>query len=405
MLPQKKGVILLCVIIGLLFTSCGGNGHNVASSSRNSGSAVSSSSTASSSQAQAVPRLQQAAPVEEKDYTQIFGALKVDQFTAKTDGGVMWFPLKITDTGEIFGFTAARNGRLSDIVECDLSTHKSKTIYTIKDGYQPQLFEANGHYLMWTEYLPPSVSGDSRVVLYDRGAKTAVTLSDRPADYSQLSSDTIALGDDFALWSSGYIQPDGKANYKISKYDYSTKQTTLFRDTATWPAIGSDFVAWFAPENNALKNSAVFVQNLKDNSINQLTVGQMPMYIAAHGDALVYSGYVDTSSLDVKNKDLQTSQLVLYKNKKLTILEKSDKHLYEFPQITQNYISWDENGKRRVYCMDKNRIADFPEQYGSVNISDKYFFWDTDTIKNESPEQAQKDGMYMADLHVVKVGD
>lgn len=342
------------------------------------------------------------------DYKQVFGNVKVKTIREQMDDGRPWCQLEISNKGEIFGFTAAAKGNLSQLLVYNLNTGKAEVYYTVKDNFQPLFFTYNDDYLSWLEYTP-SNNLPSRVMLYNRKTKETTEISKNIDNLTDVLQCKDALSKDYVLWT-GIQSKDNINKYYIYKYDIKSGKNSIFQENAINPIIGIDFVAWLAAENSKNSNSSVYVQTLKDNMIKKITHDQNPLYIATDGSSIVYSGNDNLDYIKSQTSYNALHNLTLYNNKKTVDLSKSIPCYFEFTEISKNFIGWSQDQKIRVYYRKKNKMAVLSTENANcstVLVSDKYFMWNSPVNKDEmvGKQQAIDDGMALSDLHIICVDD
>ncbi|AEE97994.1 hypothetical protein [Mahella australiensis] len=385
-----RKISLLVLMIVMLLSGCVTHNSNNKTPSQSNNTNSNSSNTTNNSATEE--------KIVEKDYSAVFDKKNVKTFLAVLDDGTLWLPVKISDK-EICGFTAAVNNKPSKIVIYDIATGKSSTVCTLEDRYQPEFIQFNDTYILWSEYIPYEDGGEQKAVLFNRHTNKMQTLG---GEQNSSSGDIqIALGSNYALYSCGTTDKNGNVKFCIYSYDFKTSKTSLFKEDAAMPVIGNNFVAWLGPSKDNLAYSYLYYQDMTSNKATVISPQNMnPQYLGAYGDNLVFSGKTITSSV----KDIGAENiLTLYQKGKQTVIEKSKGHDYEFPDVSNNYVSWDENRKKRVYSINQKIIIDFPSEYGQAYVSDKYIMWYTDAIPNESKEQAAKDGMYKTIINLIEV--
>lgn len=189
--------------------------------------------------------------------------------------------------------------------------------------------------------------------VYDRKKKKATVLSGKNKIPPRISDEMIALGSDYVLWSTGEMEKEN-VKYKIMKYDLKSQKTTVFRENSTMPIIGKNFIAQLGPENEKMDNSAIYCDNLKDNSIEKIiTKGQHPTYINTDGTSIVFNG--------VDDLDKNLKMLSIYENGKVLIIKKSNTDYLEFPEVSQNFVGWRGTLKLSVYSKKDAKIEFFLE--------------------------------------------
>lgn len=403
-MPVLKKLFPLLFLCALLFLSACGTQRGGSSLQQVSKSAVSSASgsldnnpQSSGQGSSAASQSEELIPFTETDYQAVWGKLPAQTVRGQLKDGRRWLGTTVTDDGKIYGFTAALGEVKSEIICYDLKTRVTSSLFTIPDkGFQPIFIDVDGSNLLFTEF---NDNVGAKVVLLDLQTKTAKLLSDRPAS-TMITDDYIALRGDVACWSSG--APDGnRVLYRVYRYDIGTGRTSVVSENAVMPALGDGFIAWIGQAKANSDDSAVFMQPLDGGKRSIISNGDIrPIYLAAYGNRIVYSG--QTASIkDANGIYNNTFKLYLYQNGRSGLIEKNDMRPYEFPTISNNYITWDENNKRRVFCIPQNKIVDLPGMYGEATISNKYIIWATDGIKDEPKEDAEKAGMYLTDFHVI----
>jgi hypothetical protein len=348
--------------------------------------------------------------VQEEDYKNVFGDVKIETIRAELSDGRPWGELAISNKGEIFGFAPANNNIACQLLTYNLNAHKTEVIYSIKDNLQPVIFKYNDDYFAWTESLSQYDSRQSRIILYNRKNKESVVLSEEKNIPPEIPPQNISLGKDYLLWSKAELDKD-TVKYSIMKYDITSKKTSVFKKDATVPSIGKNYVAWIGPENEKRENSAIYLNNLKDNTTRKITKGKNPFYLDSDGYSFAFSG---TDNLNyqskVKEESVALYSLNLYENEKVKIIKKSESDHFEFPQISNNYISWRGTDKVRVYDRKTNKIAILPSKYpgyGEVLISNNYILWHSPAIKDEdaAKKKAIDQGIYLSDIHIIHINN
>lgn len=334
-----------------------------------------------------------------KSYDSVFNTKTTQSFTAQLSDGRLWLPTRINDD-IIYGSTAAINGKCSKIITRDVKTKKTEEVCSLQKDYEPEFICYNNEYIAWTEYIPYYEQKGQRVVLYNRATKVSKVLDDTKC--VEAGDIRIAIGNDCLLWSYSTIT-DGKADYNTYSFDFKTSKTGVFQKSAYNPVCGNGFIAWIGPSPTQKDNAALYYKDTETNSITVLSSDYGPLYLAASGDNLVACGMFNADPADIKMANVEYL-IVLYNKGKPTLIERSKKLFYEFPVVCNNYVSWDENEKKRVYSIKTNTIIEFPGEYGYVNVSDKYLMWGSETIPGENVEEAAKDGMYKTDMHVISTG-
>ena len=338
----------------------------------------------------------------EESYKQLFGDVKIKTLRAQLPDERPWLEMAISDKGEIFGFAPKNNGKPGELITYDLNTGTTQSIYSAKDDAGPIFFKYNDNYLTWTETSSNSDQGISRIVVYDRKNKNVTVVSEKNKIPSSISYEMVALGSDYLLWSTGKMDKDN-VNYKIMKYDLKTQKTSVFKENATMPIIGKNFIAWLGPEDEKMKYSAIFINDLQDNSIKKImTEGQHPTHINTDGTSIVFNGVAET--------DTNSKMLSIYQNGKVQIIKKSNTDYFEFPEISQNFVGWRGTLKLSVYSRKDAKIGILTEEYADyteVKVSDKYIMWHSPAIKdeNEAKLKAIEQNIYLSDLHIISNDD
>jgi hypothetical protein len=331
----------------------------------------------------------------EEDYKSVFGDVKIETVKAELSDGRPWGELAISNNGEIFGFAPANNNIACQLLTFNLNTHKTEVIYSIKDKLQPVIFKYNDDYFAWTERLDQYDSIQSRIILYNRKNKKSVVLCEE----KNMPPQNISLGKDYLLWSKAELNKD-TVKYSIMKYDLNSKKTSVFKEDATVPSMDENYVAWLGPANEKRENSAVYLNNLKDNTTKKITECKNPFYLDINGSSFVFSGEEAATLFSIN----------LYENGNVKTIKKSELDHFEFPQISSNYISWRGSDKVRVYDRKTNKIAILPSEYpgyGDVLVSNNYILWHTPTIKDENAakQKAMEQGIYLSHLHIIHLNN
>ena len=343
----------------------------------------------------------------EETYKQLFGDVKIKIVRAQLSDGRPWTEMAISDKGEIFGFAPKNNGKPGELIIYNLNTGATQSIYSAKDDAMPTFFKYNDNYLAWTETSSNSDQSISRIIVYDRKEKKSTVLSEKTNMSSSISYEMIALGSDYVLWSTGDMEKDN-VNYRIMKNDLKTQTTTVFKENATMPIIGKEFIAWLGPEDEQKKYSAIYFNDLKDNTIKKITTeGQHPTYINTDGTSIVFDGVVETNT---SSSMPSAKMLSIYENGKVQIIKKSDTDNFEYPEISQNFVGWRGTDALRVYSRKDAKIGILTEEYADyteVKISDKYIMWHSPAIKdeNEAKLKAMEQNIYLSDLHIISKDD
>ena len=339
----------------------------------------------------------------EEDYKQLFGNVKIKTVRAQLLDGRPWIEMDISDKGEIFGFAPKNNGKPGELIINDINTGEIKSIYSEKDDASPIFIKYNDDYLAWTETSHKSDKNISRIVVYNRKDKKNIVLSENNNMPSSISYEMIALGSDYVLWSTGEMEKDN-VKYKIIKYDLKTQKTTVFKENATMPIIGKDFIAWLGPEDEQLKYSAIYFNNLKDNSIKKITTeGQHPTYINTDGTSIVFNGVAETNT----NSTMPSVKMLsIYENGNIQVIRKSNTDNLEYPEISQNFVGWRGTDALRMYSRKDAKIGILTKEYADytdVKVSDKYIMWHSPAIKdeNEAKVKAMAQNIYLSDLHII----
>lgn len=348
------------------------------------------------------------AETPEEDYKQLFGDVKIKTVRAVLPDGRPWSERDISDKGEIFGFVPKSNGKSGEVIIYDLNTGAVQNIYSAKDDASLSYFEYNNDYLAWTETINNYDQRESRVVVYDRKNKKSTVLSEKKKIPAQISDEMIALGSDYVLWSTSDMEKEN-VNHKIMKYDLKNQKTTVFNENAAMPIIGKDFIAWLGPEDEKKANSAIYFNNLKDNTVEKIiTKGQHPTYIDTDGTSIVFNGVKETTDNDPKAPSIK--MLSIYENGKILIIKESITDNLEFPQVSQNFVGWRGTKTLSVYSKKDAKIGILTEEYADyteVKVSDKYIMWHSPAIKdeNEAKLKAMEQGIYLSDLHIISKED
>jgi len=344
--------------------------------------------------------------VKEEDYKNVFGDVKIETVRAALSDGRPWGELAISDKGEIYGYAPANNNIPCQLLTFNLSTKKTEVIYTIKDKLEPVMFKYNEDYFLWTERLSQYDTNQSRIILYNRKNKEVVILDEEKKLSPDIPPQNISLSKDYVLWSKAVSDKD-TIKYSIMKYDVRSKKTSVFKEDVTVPSIAGNNIAWLGPENEKRENSAIFLNNLKNNTIKKVTEGKNPFYLDNDGSSFVFSG-VDNLDYQSKNKEkaIALYSINLYENGNIRTIEKSTTDHFEFPAISTNFISWRSDDKVRVYDRKSNKIAILPSDYagyGYILVSNKYILWHTPAIKDAdaAKKKAIEQGIYLSDLHII----
>lgn len=350
------------------------------------------------------------ANIQEEDYKKVFGDVEIETIRAELSDGRPWGELAISDKGEIFGFAPANNNMPCQLLTFNLNTHKTEVIHSIKDKLQPVFFKYNDDYFAWTESLSQYGSNQSRIILYNRKNKESVVLCEEKNIPPQIPPQTISLGKDYLLWSKAELDKD-TVKHSIIKYDINSKKTSVFKRDATVPAIGKNYTVWLGPENEKRENSAIYLNNLKDNTTKKITKGKNPFYLDSDGSSLVFSGF-DNLNYQSKNKEeaVALNSINLYENQKVKTIKKSKSDHFDFPQISKNLICWRGSDKIRVYDRKTNKIAILPSKYpgcGDMLISNDYILWHSPAIKDEdaAKKKAIEQGIYLSDFHIIHINN
>lgn len=343
----------------------------------------------------------------EYNYKEVFGNIKIKTIRSQLNDGRPWCAFGISNSGEIFGFTPAAKGKLSQLVLYNLKTDVVETFYTIEDNLQPFYFKFNEDYLSWLEYSPSNEYKTPRIMLYNRKTKEAIEISRSADNLTNVSECNVALGKNYVLWSGMQRKGNTNKNY-IYKYDIKRLKSSIFQENAISPIIGNDFIAWIGPEIIGNHNSAVYVQSLKDNNIKKITNGQNPIYIATDGSSIAYSGNDDLDYLK-NSSGFAVHNLSLYNNDKVEVLARSKPCYFEFIEMSKNFINWSQDQKARVYYRKKNKmvVLSNSSQDFTTEVSDKYVVWVSSVIKDEMENKmkSMEEGMALTDLHILCVDD
>lgn len=239
-------------------------------------------------------------------------------------------------------------------------------------------------------------TGPEKVILYQRKTGETKTLD---AQSSTRAGDIwIAIGSGLVLWSFGKTDENNQRSFQINSYDLKTGKTSVFLKDAAMPVIGDDFIAWLGPAQAGTDKSLLYDLNTASGKTTVIQTDINPQYLAACGDTLVFSGPTLSSYSNFVGHDFH---LLMYQNGSQKLIDSSQSHDYEFPQVSGRFISWDENRKKRVYDIRSNTILDLNSDYGEAFVSDHRILWGTDAIANETKEQAEKDGMYQTDALLI----
>ncbi len=340
--------------------------------------------------------------IVEENYQKVFGDVKVETLRAQLSDGRPWLELAISDKGEIFGFTPQTKDSPMEIISYNLNTKTLQSIYSSNNDVSPIYFKFNDNYLAWTEVTNNSSQGISRIVVYDRKTQKVTVVNENKEFSTNESYEMIALNSDYLLWSTSKTDK-GKVINEIMKYDLKTQEISLLRENAIMPIVGKDFIAWLGPEDDQMKYSAIYLNDLKDNSIKKIvTDGQHPTYINTDGISIVITGFSS------ENPNLKV--LSVYQNGEIRIIKESKTDYFEFPEISQNFVGWRGTLKLSVYSRKDDKIGILTEEYAAyteVKVSDKYILWHSPAIKdeNEARQKAMEQNIYLSDLHVISKDD
>lgn len=346
------------------------------------------------------------ASVQEADYKQVFGDIKIQTIRAQLSDGRPWGELAISDAGEIYGFVPINNNMPCQLITFNINTQKTDVIYTIKDKLQPVMFKYNDDYFAWTESLSQYEDRQSRIVLFNRKTKESFIIDEQKKVSQDIPPQSITLGYDYVLWSNAKLE-NGAIKYTIMKYDIESKKNSIFKENATSPSVGDNAIVWLGPENEKKENSAIYLNNLKDNSIRKVTEGKDPFYLQSCGNSLVFSG---ADNLDYKSENKEKAiplySVNLYEDGKIEPIQKSGTDRFDFPAISKNFISWRATDKVRVYDRKTKKIAILPSDhpgYGETLISNNYILWHVPAIKDDhdAKVKAIQQGIYLSDLQIL----
>lgn len=339
--------------------------------------------------------------IPEENYEQVFGDVGIKTIRAQLSDGRPWIELAISDKAEIFGFAPKNNGKHGELISYNLNTGKADELCAIDDGYDITFFKFNDNYLVWTETKNIYEDRASQIVVYDRKSKKPTVISKKEKISSLAAPEQIALGSDYVLWSTESEEQD-KVKNKIMKYSLINRAVSMFREDAVMPIIGDYFIAWLGPEDEKLQNTAIFFNNLRDNSIKEIIISQNPVYINTDGTSIVCSG-VDKSDSNLK-------RISIIKDGKVDVIKEATDDYFEFPEISHNFIGWRGTKKLDVFYRNSNKIAILTEEfarYSDVKVSDNYILWHSPVIKdeNEAKQNAMEQGIYLSDLYILDKKD
>jgi len=344
----------------------------------------------------------------EENYKQLFGDVKIKTIRAVLPDGRPWSERDISDKGEIFGFVPRINGKPGQIIIYDLNTGAVQNIYSIKDDASLSYLKYNDDYLVWTETINNYDQRESKVVVYDKKNKKSTVLSEKKKIPAQISDEMIALGSDYVLWSTSALEKEN-VKHMIMKYDLKNQKTTVFKETAGMPIIGKDFIAWLGPEDEKMTNSAIYLNNPKDNTVEKIiTKGQHPTYIDTDGTSIVFNGVKDTTDNDPKAPS--TKMLSIYEKGKIQIIKESITDNLEFPEVSQNFVGWRGTTTLSVYSRKDDKIGILTEEfadYTEAKVCNKYIMWHSPAIKDEheAKRKAVEQHIYLSDLHIISKDD
>lgn len=318
--------------------------------------------------------------------------LSSKEILGKLDDGCPWLPLAVSDDGIIYGVVGRSSKNESSLISYNIKSEEINTIDRVQDDLRPVFLKENDNYIAWIEGIFQYERQETRIKLYNKVDETVKVIFEDKS-YLSFDSSPLSLGDDFVLWID-YKYEDDIMYPLIKKYTISTGETTIYKENATSPVICDNFIAFITADESNEMLSAVYIEDLKNNKIEQITNGKRIQHIDGKGDSVVIS-YRD---------DAQQYCLDIYENGKLNIIESNNEYAYEYPKISEGFITWKSLNTNEIYDRRKKEtiIIDKNNSVSMTNLSDHYIVATSAAIPTEEQKNYAKDyGMVLSNIYIL----
>ena len=320
----------------------------------------------------------------ELSFNKILGELEQD---------IPWLPLGVSDDGIIYGYTGRNENSKYNLLAYNMDTSTSNIIHEVENVLRPVLLKENNKYIVWIEGVYQYEKQGTRIKLCDKSTNEIVTIFESDS-FLSLDSSPLSLGNDFILWVD-YEYKDNMMYPLIRKYTISTGETSVFKENATSPVILNNCIAYITEDIYNHNSSAVCIENIETNEVRQITNNKKVLYIEGDNESLV------VSSVDYDKK----YYLDVYTKNKLITIQANNDYSYDFPKISERFISWQELDKIQFYDRKNEQVINIGDHSNitTCNISDNYIIYTTPELSLETQkEYAAIHGMVLSNIHIVK---
>lgn len=301
-----------------------------------------------------------------------------------------WFPLTVSDNGIIYGQSGRKDDGKCSVISYNTKSNNIEIIDSGEDELSPMNIKENVNYVVWIEGVSIYDRRESRIKLYDKKDKIVKTIYESK-EYLSLDSSPLALGENYVLWIDYKIEDD--IMYPtIKKYNINTGEESIYRENAMSPVICDDFIAFITADATDENIGAVWIEDLSSNTVKQITSGTRVHHIGGKGDTLAIS-YVDISKKNC---------LALYENGKLNTIKDNSDYAYEYPTVSEKYISWQMVDGNGVYDRVKKQDITLEEgiKFTYFTVSDYYIIATSWVDGIEKKVYGEKYGMILSNIYI-----
>ncbi|MGL5087038.1 MAG: hypothetical protein ACRC68_15210 [Clostridium sp.] len=336
--------------------------------------------------------------LETIDYNKVLKLKRDDSIYGEYTDGRPWAPLYINNDGLVYGLSGKNEKDEKVLFSYNLETKEFLDIATISNGISIFEIVESSKYIAWIEGIIKADINKSSVQLYNKETGTIETLAQY--NYSLKQSNTISISDKSVVWTEFDSQNVNTKYPTLRIYEFASKEKKIYKENASNPAIGKDYIAYLSESKKTPNKAGVFIEK-NTGEITELDISESINSIASDNNSLVIATFNGV-----------VKKLYVYENNKLNNILTANNASYNFdvPKISKNFVCWQSMSKTMVYDRNNNSVImiDDSNDSSKVIISNSYIInvktlSHTKDGKEQTKSDAMKYDMFYGDIYVKQV--
>lgn len=325
--------------------------------------------------------------------------LTIDSFDAVLPNQKAWIPLSITEDEKILGVvTSQDNDPFGQLILFDVRKRTYQVINSFKAPAQPIGADINEKWIVWSEALDQSFS-IWKIHVYDRFNSKDRVIYESLKDSKGMGYPgpliIPKLYENSLVFSVAIAEPkDNIPSIVVKKIDLETDKIVDIAFQGAHPVMTKDFIAWIGKDTE--QPSGAIYWN-KEGKIEQITHKKEVVYLAAHDNAIAWSGHqaeVDGWSVNIIENGIERR-----------IFSTSSGNSLEFLSLSPRILAWQSREDIQVYDRKLDKVVTLEKNVSPSSVISKYniLIWTTPIPKTleERAEVTSKKGILPHEIHFV----